>query len=105
MMSDYKVNFEYIFNLTEHWTEVVVDATKWNKGLAKGNIQAFFIRADKCMPGSNCYRDFIRWYGEYQAVYGSKPVLVLDVSNQTTPFSLFEEALSTTLARNVVVTF
>lgn len=92
MMQDYKANLDNMPHLCTKWNEVVVNASKWNQALLTGNIQAFFIRADKCMPGSACYKDFVRWSSDYQAEFGARPVLVLNVTNETKPFSLFKDA-------------
>merc|ERR1712129_74332 len=66
MMRDFKNNLDVIPRLCETWNEVLVDATRWNSHLPSG-VQAVFIRADKCMPGSSCYTDFLQWVGEFQS--------------------------------------
>eukprot|EP00927_Polykrikos_kofoidii_P026839 TRINITY_DN2382_c0_g1_i3.p1 TRINITY_DN2382_c0_g1~~TRINITY_DN2382_c0_g1_i3.p1 ORF type:complete len:359 (-),score=34.03 TRINITY_DN2382_c0_g1_i3:171-1181(-) len=88
MMRDYKANREFIPSLCEQWNEVVVDSTLWNKGLSHGAVRAFFIRKDKCMPGTKCYTDFLRWSGEFAAEHGEVPVFELDVKNKETPFKV-----------------
>mmetsp|Transcript_44435 Transcript_44435/g.102696 ORF Transcript_44435/g.102696 Transcript_44435/m.102696 type:complete len:321 (-) Transcript_44435:86-1048(-) len=87
LMRDYKSQLEVIPRLCEHWNEVVVDAIRWNAGLPDG-VWAFFIRVDKCMPGSGCHADFLRWYGEFKSRYGEKPILELDTANKWRPFAL-----------------
>lgn len=93
LMRDYKANRSVIPHICEQWNEVVIDATRWNAGLAspETGIRAFFVRKDKCMPGSKCYADFLRWTGQFQEEHGERPVVVLDVFNETQPFSLLRE--------------
>eukprot|EP00746_Dinoflagellata_sp_MGD_P121045 gnl/MRDRNA2_/MRDRNA2_56347_c0_seq1.p1 gnl/MRDRNA2_/MRDRNA2_56347_c0~~gnl/MRDRNA2_/MRDRNA2_56347_c0_seq1.p1 ORF type:complete len:251 (+),score=39.59 gnl/MRDRNA2_/MRDRNA2_56347_c0_seq1:479-1231(+) len=73
--------------------EVIVNAQKWN-ALLPNAIEAFFIDKFKCILGSDCFQDFVRWYIEFTEINGPKPVLVFDRTARTYPFSLYDDAIS-----------
>eukprot|EP00929_Paragymnodinium_shiwhaense_P062153 TRINITY_DN31027_c0_g1_i2.p1 TRINITY_DN31027_c0_g1~~TRINITY_DN31027_c0_g1_i2.p1 ORF type:complete len:105 (-),score=18.78 TRINITY_DN31027_c0_g1_i2:303-617(-) len=81
------------------YNEVVVDGGKWN-GDVSNNLWAFIVPTGakgECASSDPCYTSFVTWYKDFQAKYGRKTILGLDVTNKDAPFSPFPQPTDATV--------